>query len=160
MDDATVARPRTPQRGWLPVLLSAAIGALLGSSLFVLDYAEGLSYLSDDPRACANCHIMRPQLDAWQRSSHAAVATCNDCHTPHDPIGKYLAKARNGWNHSVAFTLQRFEEPIRIKPANLAVLERNCRGCHAALVSEIVGHEDEVLGCVRCHRDAGHPPAS
>lgn len=145
--------------GPLPLLLAVAVGALLGSSLFVLDYAEGLSYLSDDPAACANCHVMRPQYEAWQRSAHAAVATCNDCHTPHALIRKYVTKARNGWNHSTAFTLENFREPIRIKPANLAVVEENCRGCHEALVSEILGHGDDQIVCTRCHRDAGHPPS-
>lgn len=143
----------------LPLLLSVAVGALIGSSLFVLDYAEGPSYLSDDPRACVNCHIMREQFDAWQRSEHASVATCNDCHAPHDPVGKYLSKALNGWNHSVAFTLGTFEDPIRIKPGNAAIVERNCVECHAELVSEILGHpEGAAIGCVRCHRSAGHAP--
>jgi cytochrome c nitrite reductase small subunit len=144
------------------MLLSVAIGALIGSSLVVLDYAEGLSYLSEDPRACVNCHIMREQFDAWQRSEHAAVATCNDCHAPHDVIGKYLAKAQNGWNHSVAFTLGTFQEPIRIRPSNAAIVERNCVGCHAALVSEILGHPDRegaTIGCTRCHREVGHAPS-
>lgn len=141
------------------MLLSVAVGALLGSSLVVLDYAEGLSYLSDDPRACVNCHIMREQFDAWQRSEHSAVATCNDCHAPHDLIGKYLSKARNGWNHSVAFTLGTFREPIRIKPGNAAIVERNCVRCHAELVSEILAHPDRdrgAIGCTRCHREVGH----
>ncbi len=152
-------RPRGRLDRALPLLLAAAVGALLGSSLFVLDYAEGRSYLSDDAAACANCHVMWPYYEAWQRSAHAAVATCNDCHTPHGLIRKYLTKARNGWNHSVAFTLQNFPEPIRIKPANLAIVEENCRGCHRALVSEILGHDAEQISCARCHRDAGHPPS-
>jgi len=138
------------------MLLAVAIGAFVGASLVVLDYAEGLSYLSDDPRTCVNCHIMREQFDTWQRSAHAAVATCNDCHTPHDAIGKYVAKARNGWNHSVAFTLGTFEEPIRIKPSNAAIVERNCVECHADLVSEILGHPGSTIGCTRCHREVGH----
>ena len=143
----------------LPLVLSVALGVLVGSSLFVLNYAEGLSYLSNDPGACANCHVMQPVYDAWQRSPHAAVATCNDCHTPHGLVSKYLAKARNGWNHSVAFTLQNFEEPIRIKPANAAIVEENCRGCHGDLVNQITGHygsNDEGPDCVRCHRAVGH----
>ncbi len=151
----------TPRGGLrlLPWILSGALGALLGSSLFVLGYAEGLSYLGDDPRACTNCHIMEPYYDAWQRSPHGAVATCNDCHTPHDLVRKYVAKARNGWNHSLAFTLQNFEEPIRIKPFNAAILEENCRGCHADLVDQITGHygsDEEGPDCVRCHRAVGH----
>ena len=154
------ARPAAPRtRRVLPWILSVAVGMLLGSSLFVINYAKGLSYLSNDPGACTNCHVMQPYYDAWQRSPHAAVATCNDCHTPHDLIGKYVTKARNGWNHSVAFTLQNFDEPIQIKPFNAAILEENCRECHEELVNQITGHygsEDEGPDCVRCHRSVGH----
>jgi cytochrome c nitrite reductase small subunit len=154
-DGERVRRFRRP----LPMILSVVAGMLLGSTLFVLNYAEGLAYLSNDPEACTNCHIMQPQFDGWQRGPHAAVAVCNDCHTPHDIIGKYVTKARNGWNHSVAFTLQTFEEPIRIKSFNSAILEENCRECHEELVNQITGHfgaEDQELDCVRCHRDVGH----
>ena len=153
-DRGTGRRPRA-----LPLILSVTAGMLLGSSLFVLNYAEGLSYLSNDPGACTNCHVMQPYYDAWQRSPHAVVATCNDCHTPHGLLSKYLAKARNGWNHSVAFTLQNFEEPIQIKPANAAILEENCRGCHEDLVNQITGHfgsGEEGPDCVRCHKAVGH----
>lgn len=152
--DGADHRPRL-----LPLLLSVAAGMLIGSSLFVLNYAEGLAYLSNDPAACIKCHVMQPYYDGWQRSPHAVVATCNDCHTPHGLVSKYLAKARNGWNHSVAFTLQNFEEPIQIKPVNAAILEENCRTCHEDLVNQITGHfgsEDEGPDCVRCHKAVGH----
>ncbi len=46
------AQPTAPRtRRVLPWILSVTAGMLLGSSLFVLNYAEGLSYLSNDPRA-------------------------------------------------------------------------------------------------------------
>jgi cytochrome c nitrite reductase small subunit len=151
--------PRSRFRRALPWVLSVALGMLLGSSVFVLSYAEGLSYFSNDPEACANCHVMQPLYDTWQRSPHVDVAGCNDCHTPHDVARKYLSKARNGWNHSVAFTLQNFDEPIQIKPFNAVILEENCRECHEDLVNQITGHygaEDQEPDCVRCHRDVGH----
>lgn len=152
-------RARTTSVRLLPMAVSVAFGALLGSSIFVASYADGLAYLSNDPAACTNCHIMQTQFDSWQRSPHAGVAVCNDCHTPHDLGGKYITKARNGWNHSVAFTLQRFEEPIRIKSFNAAVVEENCRRCHASMVNQITGHfgaEEQELDCVRCHRSVAH----
>ena len=145
----------------LPTVLAVVLGTLLGAGIFVLNYAEGLAYLSSDPAACANCHIMQPQYDGWQKSPHHAVATCNDCHTPHSLVAKYLAKARNGWNHSRAFTLQNFEEPIRIKEANAEILNENCRECHEETVSEISGHygdDSEMAPCVFCHRSVGHGP--
>jgi len=48
----------------LPSVVFAALGVLLGIGGTTFNYAEGLSYLSTDPAACANCHIMQPQYDA------------------------------------------------------------------------------------------------
>ncbi len=94
------------------------LGALLGTGAYTFKYAEGFSYLSADPRACVNCHIMNPQYDSWQQAGHHTVATCVDSHLPHAFIPKYIAKAENGYHHSVAFTFQNFHEPIMIKNNN------------------------------------------
>jgi cytochrome c nitrite reductase small subunit len=40
---------------------------------------------------------MQEHNDAWSRSSHHAVAACNDCHTPANLVGKYLTKANNSF---------------------------------------------------------------
>jgi cytochrome c nitrite reductase small subunit len=85
----------------------ALTGVLLGTGAFTVRYAEGFSYLSNDPKACVNCHIMRDQYDGWQRASHHAVATCNYCHVPHETVPKYLVKAENGFWHSKGFTLRK-----------------------------------------------------
>src|SRR4029077_2189650 len=124
--------------------------------------AEGASYLSNDPRACVNCHIMREQYDGWQKASHHAVATCNDCHVPHDFLGKYLSKVDNGYHHSRAFTLQDFHEPIQIRQVNSHVLNQNCVYCHGELTSEIRSHVngvEQAMDCVRCHDSVGHGPS-
>ena len=144
---------------WAPWILCVGLGLLLGIGLYTFRYAEGLSYLSNDPQACMNCHVMREHFDSWARSSHRAAARCNDCHVPHAFPGKYLAKMENGWNHSRKFTLQNFREPIRIRPRNLAALQRNCLECHGALVQGIASHRDVKLGearCTVCHRSVGH----
>jgi cytochrome c nitrite reductase small subunit len=155
-EESKDAAPRS--RFGLP-LLAALVGILLGLGMFTFQHAEGLSYLSTDPAACANCHIMQPQYDSWQKSSHHTVATCVDCHLPHDFIGKYVAKAENGWHHSKGFTLQDFHEPIMIKPKNAAILQRNCLACHGeiahGLIEGVNGEPDEVQ-CVHCHVDVGH----
>lgn len=97
----------------LPILAGVTIGLATGLAAYTFVYARGYSYLLDDPAACANCHVMNPQMDSWVKSSHHAVATCNDCHTPKGAVGKYATKALNGWNHSLAFTTGDFDEPIR-----------------------------------------------
>lgn len=92
------SRPNS-RGGRVAIALAALVGAALGVGGTTFRYAEGLSYLSTDPAACANCHIMQPQYDSWQKASHHTVATCVDCHLPHDFIGKYYAKAENGYHH-------------------------------------------------------------
>ncbi len=87
------------------IAIGVALGLAGGIGGFTFVYARGASYLTNDPAACANCHIMNDQYDAWQKSSHRAVAVCNDCHTPHGLGPKYLTKGLNGFWHSYAFTL-------------------------------------------------------
>lgn len=140
----------------LPIALAAAaLGVALGIGGMTFRYAEGLSYLSSDPRACANCHIMEPQFDSWQKASHHTAAVCVDCHLPHAGVEKWLAKARNGWNHSSAFTLQNFPEPILITPPNAQILQENCLRCHDALVHDIAAASGPPR-CVACHVSVGH----
>lgn len=144
---------------WLPWAACVTVGGFLGVGVYTFRYAEGLSYLSNNPTACMNCHIMQEHYDSWARSSHRTASTCNDCHVPHAFPEKYLAKLRNGWNHSRAFTLQHFHEPIRIRRSNLLALQHNCIQCHQGMVSEIVAHRDVEAGvarCTECHRSVGH----
>jgi cytochrome c nitrite reductase small subunit len=142
------------------VLLAALVGAAIGIGGFTFVYARGASYLTDDPRACANCHVMGEQFRAWQASSHRSVAACNDCHTPSSSVvAKYLVKALNGYHHSSAFTTGDFHEPIGITPRNQAVTEQQCRTCHAGLVAAIdrPGHAGgDGISCIRCHASVGH----
>ena len=150
---------RLSRRQWFLGLASTCLGIIVGVGGLTFVYAKGYSYLSNDPRACANCHIMQEYYDSWVKSSHHHAATCNDCHVPHQTLGKYYVKARNGFNHSKAFTLQNFPDPIRITKANLGALQHNCLECHATIVSEIAAHKDVgqgVVRCTQCHRSTGH----
>src|SRR5918994_87337 len=103
----------TPVSGALLAAAAAALGAALGLGGFTFIYAKGASYLSTDPAGCA------------------------DCHMPHDIVGKYAAKASNGFWHSLAFTTGRFPDPLQIKPHNRAITEGACRECHADVVAAI-----------------------
>ena len=137
---------------------SVLIGMTAGLGIFTFGYARGYSYLTNDPGACANCHIMSEHFAAWMKGSHHAVATCNDCHTPPGLIAKYVTKATNGFHHSVAFTTGRFPEPLRITPRNAAVTEKACRKCHGDIVQAIESPHPrgEPLSCIRCHSTVGH----
>jgi cytochrome c nitrite reductase small subunit len=154
---ADALKPYLPSFG-VALILAAIAGAVLFLSGFTFVYAQGYSYLVDDAAACANCHVMRDHFDGWNRSPHRAVATCNDCHTPHDsPIAKYAIKGLNGFNHSRAFTLGGFAEPIRITELNRAVTQNACIYCHQDAVSEILhGGSNEPIDCLTCHAGVGH----
>ena len=139
--------------------LVAAIGGglILGASAFTFGYARGYSYLTNDPAACANCHIMDEHYSAWMKSSHRSVAVCNDCHTPHNVPGKYITKARNGFWHSFYFTVGGYPDPLRVTPRNRAIAEAGCRHCHADIVEAIDPHTSSSHGaCIRCHAHVGH----
>jgi cytochrome c nitrite reductase small subunit len=129
---------------------------------FTFFYAKGWSYLTNDPAACANCHVMTGHYDAWLKGSHRTAAMCNDCHTPHDPIGKYATKADHGFWHSYAFTTGDFHEPIRMKARSREVVEHACRRCHEPIVDMIdarpagAAHGDAEMSCIRCHESVGH----
>lgn len=143
----------------LPVLLAVTVGVAAGIGAYTFRYAKGLSYLSSDPKACVNCHIMQPQYDAWQSASHHQSAVCIDCHVPQSFIPKYLVKAENGWRHGKMFTLQNFEEPIVAQPAARKILQKNCVRCHGELVHEILGASESAgdeFPCIRCHAGVGH----
>lgn len=151
--------PRVSRTAW--TLFGLLLGTAAGVGAYTFVYAEGASYLSTDPRACVNCHVMQPQYDAWQKASHHTVAGCVDCHLPAEGLAKYVAKAKNGWNHSKAFTLQDFPEPIQITPGNAEILQENCLRCHGDLVHDLVAGattDARAIQCVHCHRTVGHGP--
>ncbi len=140
------------------VVVAVTVGLAAGIGAYTFVYARGASYLTNNPAACANCHIMREQYDGWIASSHRAVAGCNDCHTPHALVPKYATKALNGFWHSFAFTTGRFHEPIRINARNRAITEAACRSCHADIVHAVDAAPKAAgaLGCIHCHNSVGH----
>jgi cytochrome c nitrite reductase small subunit len=152
----TSMKPRTIQG----ILLGVVIGVAIGIGVYTFAYAKGWSYLTDDPAACANCHVMRDQFDGWRKSSHRAVATCNHCHTPANFIGKYATKASNGFWHSFFFTTGGYEDNIHIKAHSREITEQACRTCHEEIVGAIEAAHPAASGgqlaCLRCHNSVGH----
>ncbi len=158
------------KKRWL--ILAILLGLLAGVGGYTFVYAEGLSYMSNEPEVCNNCHIMNDQYDSWRKGPHHAVATCNDCHVPPQFPQKYIAKASNGYHHSMGFTFQParpddqgarpfFNEPIMIKPGNSQILQDNCLRCHGDFVHELVRGStwgQDAVRCVHCHKNVGHGP--
>ncbi len=153
-----------PPRQWrLPVII--LLGIITGLGIVLLRVSNAFSYLSDDPAACMNCHIMAPQFATWERGSHGRVATCNDCHVPHtNVIRKYLFKASDGMRHATMFTLRLEPQVIHVKEAGIGVIQENCIRCHQKLLQssslvtvtlEGTQHGEGRL-CWECHRETPH----
>ena len=58
------------------LLIAAAVLLVVGIAA-----GAGVWHMSASPQFCNSCHIMRPYVDAWKHSQHAAVA-CVQCHYP------------------------------------------------------------------------------
>ena len=151
-----------PAKWRLPVMFVSAI--FIGIVLFTLYMSKAHSYLSDDPEACVNCHIMAPQYATWAHSSHREWANCNDCHIPQDNIfNKYYFKASDGLRHSTLFALRKERQVIMILEAGAKVVQNNCIRCHEKqiidpkLESSVAMHRAtrEDRRCVDCHREEG-----
>jgi cytochrome c nitrite reductase small subunit len=141
------------------------LGVLAGIGIYILYISNASSYLSSDPQACINCHVMIPQYATWQRSSHVQGAGCMDCHVPHDNIArKYAFKLKDGLRHATIFTLRQEPQVIRMKEEGKAVVQENCLRCHQAILEETSlddWHDrrhalKEGRLCWNCHREVPH----
>lgn len=153
-----------PPGSWKLVAIILS-GALLGLLLVSFYLSKAWSYLSDDPKTCMNCHIMAPQYATWSHSAHREVATCTDCHVPHDNFfHKYWFKANDGLRHASIFTLRAEPQVIFIRDAGAEVVQQNCIRCHNHLItdSQLLTRTNEVhqyrteRKCVECHRETPH----
>ncbi len=149
-----------PDRWKLPVIIS--LGLITGSSFYVFYISNAISYISDSPKTCINCHVMTTQFVTWDHSSHRERATCNDCHVPHDTfIKKYYFKMMDGLKHSTYFTFHWEPEAIKIKGSGSNVVHENCIRCHENLLRKtklITSNikDAESNRCWRCHRQTPH----
>lgn len=153
-----------PPDAWkVPVII--LLGIFAGLGVYILFISNAVSYLSDNPETCVNCHVMNPQFATWQNSSHARAATCNDCHVPHNNfIRKYFFKASDGLRHATIFTFRLEPQVITIKEAGAGVVQENCIRCHYFRVQNVyarnITYKDYVKGdgpvCWSCHRETPH----
>lgn len=141
-------------------------GIIAGSGALFAYFLRVHTYLSDDPSACVNCHIMAPYYATWSHSSHGRDATCNDCHVPHENVvKKWVFKGQDGLGHVAAFIAKGEPQVIQAHEASSQVIMDNCIRCHTQLTNEFVsaGKIDymaslagEGKACWDCHRDVPH----
>ncbi len=123
------------------VAVFVAAGVAFGGAVLVGRASRALSYLSEDPASCINCHVMDNAYATWRRGSHGRVTTCADCHLPHDnPIRKLAFKAQDGARHSYVFT-------FRLEP------QENCLRCHADQFQMVRLVETSERRCWDCHQN-------
>jgi len=152
-----------PDRWKFPVIILS--GIIFGLGMYIFYISNAVSYLSDDPRACVNCHVMNPQYATWIRGSHGRDTNCNDCHVPHDNIiNKYLFKAQDGLRHATMFTLRLEPQVIQIKQAGKDAVQANCIRCHEnnihpislrSINNNMIGNDGKRY-CWDCHREVPH----
>lgn len=152
-----------PPKWRLPAII--VIGAMMGLGFYAVYLSRAHSYMSDDPKACINCHVMTPHYMTWNKSSHREVADCNACHVPHDNIfSKYYFKAKDGLWHAYVFTTRTEPEVIRARDASIEVIQENCVRCHidqltdeklADNIEDYTHHRTDRL-CWDCHKDVPH----
>jgi len=152
-----------PPEWQLPVVV--LLGILTGLGCLALYISNAASYLSDEPEACMNCHVMASEYATWQRGSHARAAVCNDCHVPHDNfVKKYAFKAMDGLRHATVFTLRMEPQVIKLNEAAIDVVQANCVRCHVNLVENVSRseasdnntHSGRDRLCWACHRQTPH----
>lgn len=154
----------TPPKGW-EIVAAIIAGSMVGISLYAFYTSNAISYLSDDPATCVNCHIMAPEYSTWGHSSHREKAVCNDCHVPHNnSANKWFFKAKDGIRHATIFTARLEPQTIFIKEAGIKVVQDNCIRCHEQLITEskllvqteVFHNQFKDRLCWDCHREVPH----
>lgn len=139
------------RRGW-QIAVYASVGIVLGVGLFVARVSNAVSYLSDAPETCINCHVMTDAYASWQRGSHGRVAVCTDCHVPHQNfISKYAFKSMDGLRHSAVFTLRAEPQVLELSRGAKPVVQENCLNCHSDQFAMVCLASVTERSCWDCH---------
>ncbi len=144
--------------------LGGLILALAVISFFLASW--GFLYVTSRASFCANCHEMRPEFLAWQKSPHRQTE-CVDCHIgpglDNFVAGKLLA-ARDLYLHLT----NQVPSEIRL---DTEIPNRTCEACHplerqsrpSTLLGEVqvkIKHDKHIvkegMSCTDCHSAISH----
>jgi cytochrome c nitrite reductase small subunit len=149
-------------------IVMLAVVTVIGVFVNLVNESKVLSYLSSEPKVCINCHPMLSYYASWQHSSHRDRASCIDCHLPRDSfVNKMMAKARDGYHHSVAMTFKTYGYNLQISNDAATRIQDNCISCHSEVVSQMLetsklyqktADNAVQMGrrCWDCHRSLPH----
>ena len=154
----SATQPASSIKRVLSIVTAALVGMVIGVGIFGVGYSALPSYFSTDPKNCTNCHVMQPEYDAWAKGSHKNVATCDDCHLPHDSVvNKLLVQAQDGVLHGYKFTTGNYPTNIVIRQSSLDVVNGACLYCHGMMTATLhVARGSETITCTHCHANVGH----
>ncbi len=137
----------------LQVGIYCLAGVAIGMGLVLVRIANATSYLSDEPQACINCHVMTDAYASWQRGSHGRVTVCVDCHVPHSNlVAKYAFKGRDGLKHSYVFTRGTQPQVLKLSAGAVPVVQTNCIRCHDHQVMMVRVAGSSERRCWDCHQ--------
>jgi cytochrome c nitrite reductase small subunit len=133
-----------------------AVGLLLvggGMGLFVGFGPPKLYAKSSTPEFCAGCHVMQAEYESWFHNGGHRRQKCVDCHLPNDNFPRHLTwKSIDGMKDVFQFYSGRVPETIRLSQHGAAIVQENCKRCHAETISRIT----EERNCWECHRRLSH----
>lgn len=134
--------------GILIVLGAVAIFVMFGPP----NVAESLA----EPEFCASCHVMKPQLEAFEQSPHRNLETCNDCHLPNNSfVRHWFWDGVVGVRDLVEFNLNMIPEHIVARERSKDWIQENCYRCHENTVENVHPAVDSGW-CWDCHREVYH----
>ena len=118
------------RRGWVQIWAAilaspgskaaAALSLLAGLGVGLVPEQHIYTYLWRDPAFCGDCHVHDYANEAYERSVHAGLTTCHDCHQV--PIRHY---PRNLW----MMLVDRPQTPEDIPHPEIATT--TCTRCHS-----------------------------
>lgn len=139
-------------RKW-QVFFYVLIGVGAGTATVLVRISNAVSYLSDSPETCINCHVMTDVYASWQRGSHSSLV-CTDCHVPHENLAaKWAFKGLDGTKHSAIYTMRAEPQVMRLSATAVPVVQRNCLRCHGDQVQMIRLAGVSERACWECHQN-------
>ncbi|OVE81851.1 hypothetical protein BVY04_02275 [bacterium M21] len=128
-------------------------GGLLGMlvSLFTVEFVERTS----DAKFCGSCHSMEPMTKSYHLSVHGGnnkdgtVATCVDCHLPHDGTVSYMVQKTKSGIHDLLMEnfgdLESIDWQAKRKESERYVYDSACLKCHKKLQDTATGNHKHTF---------------
>lgn len=137
----------------------------LGAVIIVVAAASGWAmHLASTPGFCGTCHVMKPYIGAWEKSSHANV-TCYGCHGHRGAVPWLYAKVINLKEIYLNIS-EKYDKPINgHSELSMEIKSEVCEYCHTVpkKVTASPGvkinhqkHAEKDISCTVCHNRIGH----